>query len=90
MIILQLKRHNNFISEKKVLVNRLIADIRMKSNPAKDIIQINGKLLKFIFMLFKLLANKPEIKITNIYNPQKQKVLLDFLLNKFDFKDIVL
>ena len=57
----------------------------MKVNPAKDIIQINGKISKkFIFMLDALLANKPKIKITTFYNPQKQKAILDFLLNKFE------
>ena len=56
----------------------------MKVNPAKYIIQINGKIIKkFIFMLNALLANKPKIKITNFYNLQKQKLILDFLLNKF-------
>ena len=56
----------------------------MKVNPAKDIIQINGKISKkFIFMLDALLANKPKIKITTFYNPQKQKAILDFLLNRF-------
>ena len=55
----------------------------MKVNPAKDIIQINGKIIKkFIFMLDALLANKPKIKIT-IFYPQKQIAILDFLLNKF-------
>ena len=55
----------------------------MKVNPAKDIIQINGKIIKkFIFMLDVLLSNKPKIKITSFYNPQKQKAILDFLLNK--------
>ena len=34
-------------------------------------------------MLYALLANKPKIKITIFYNPQKQKAILDFLLNKF-------
>ena len=34
-------------------------------------------------MLDALLANKPKIKITIFYNPQKQKAILDFLLNKF-------
>ena len=33
-------------------------------------------------MLDALLANKPKIKITNYYNPQRQKAILDFLLNK--------
>ena len=56
----------------------------MKVNPAKDIIQINGKIIKkFIFMLSELLANKPKIKITIFNNLQKQKAILDFLLNKF-------
>jgi len=56
----------------------------MKVNPAKYIIQINGKIIKkFIFMLDAFLANKPNIKITTFYNPQKQKAILDFLLNKF-------
>ena len=55
----------------------------MKVNPPKDIIQINGKIIKkFIFMLCALLENKPEIKI-NIFYPQKQRAILDFLLNKF-------
>ena len=56
----------------------------MKVNPVKDIIQINGKIIKkFIFMLDTFLANKPEIKITTFYNLEKQKAILDFLLNKF-------
>lgn len=56
----------------------------MKVNPAKDIIQINRKIIKkFIFMLCSLFVNKPKIKITIFYNPQKQKAILDFLLNKF-------
>ena len=56
----------------------------MKVNPAKYIIQINGKIIKkFIFMLDALLANKPKIKITTFYNPQKQNAILDFLLNRF-------
>ena len=55
----------------------------MKVNPAKDIIQINGKIIKkFIFMLDALLENKPKIKITIFYNPQKQKARVDFLLSK--------
>ena len=55
----------------------------MKVNPAKDIIQINGKIIKkFIFMLDTLLANKQKIKF-NIFYPQKQRAILDFLLNKF-------
>ena len=56
----------------------------MKVNPAKDIIQINGQFIKkFIFMLESFLANKPKIKITTFYNPQKQKAILDFILTKF-------
>ena len=63
----------------------------MKVNPAKDIIQINGKIIKkFIFMLDALLPNKPKIKITIFYNPLEQKAILDFLLNKFVFEEIVL
>ena len=55
----------------------------MKVNPAKDIIQINGKIIKkFIFILDAFLANIPKIKIT-IFYPQKQRAILDFLLNKF-------
>ena len=58
----------------------------MKVNPPKDIIQINGKIIKkFIFMLCALLENKPEIKI-NIFYPQKQRAILDFLLNKFQIR----
>ena len=72
-----------------VLVNRLIAKIRMKVNPAKDIIQINGKIIKkFIFMLNPLLANKPKIKITTFSNPQK--VILDFLLNSFQKRSFLI
>ena len=56
----------------------------MKVNPAKDIIQINGKIIKkFILMLDSLLAIKPKIKITTFYNPENQKAIFDFLLNKF-------
>jgi len=56
----------------------------MKVNPDKDIIQINGKIIKkFIFMSDVLLENKSKIKITTFYNPQKQKAILDFLLNRF-------
>ena len=63
----------------------------MKVNPAKDIIQINGKIIKkFIFMLDAFLPNKPKIKITIFYNPQEQKAIIDFFLNKFVFEDIVL
>ena len=55
----------------------------MKVNPSKDIIQINGKIIKkFIFMLDTLLEKKPKIRIT-IFYPQKQRAILDFLLNKF-------
>ena len=44
----------------------------MKVNPAKDTIQINGKIIKkFIFMLDELLVNKMKIKSTIFYNPQK-------------------
>ena len=36
----------------------------MKVNPAKDIIQINGKIIKkFIFIFDALLENKPKIKL---------------------------
>ena len=56
----------------------------MKVNPAKDSIQINGKIIKkFIFMLDELFVNKPKSKITILYNSQKQKPILYFLLNKF-------
>ena len=56
----------------------------MKVNPAKDKFQINGKIIKkFIFILDTLFANKPNIKISIFYNLQKQKAILDFLLNKF-------
>ena len=56
----------------------------MKVNPAKDIIQINVKILKkFILMLEELLTNQPKIKITFFYNSKKQRAILDFLLNKF-------
>ena len=63
----------------------------MKVNPAKDIIQINGKIIKkFIFMLNVLFANKPKIKITTFYNPQKQKAILDFLLNIFQKRSFLI
>ena len=63
----------------------------MKVNPAKDIIQINGKIIKkFIFMLDALFANKPKIKITTFYNPQKQKAILDFLLNIFQKRSFLI
>ena len=56
----------------------------MKVNTAKDIIQINGKTIKkLILMSDSLLSNKPKIKINTFYNPQNQKAILDFLLNKF-------
>ena len=68
-----------------------MAEIRMKVNPAKDIIQINGKIIKkFIFMLDAFLANKPKIKITTFYNPQKQKAILDFLLNRFQKRSFLI
>ena len=34
-------------------------------------------------MLVALLVNKPKIEIGSFYHPQKQKSILDFLLNKF-------
>ena len=34
-------------------------------------------------MLDALIAKKPKIKIAIFYNPQKQKAILEFLLNKF-------
>ena len=62
----------------------------MKVNPAKDIIQINGKIIKkFIFMLDTLLANKQKIKF-NIFYPQKQRAILDFLLNKFQKRSFLI
>tara|TARA_Y100000589_G_C26999185_1_gene565961 strand:- start:39 stop:635 length:597 start_codon:yes stop_codon:yes gene_type:complete len=62
----------------------------MKVNHTKDIIQINRKIIKkFIFMLEALLANKPKIKITNFYNPQKKKAILDFLLSKFEKRSFI-
>ncbi len=63
----------------------------MKVNPAKDIIQINGKIIKkFNFMLNGLLANKPKIKISTFYNPQNQRKILDFLLNKFQKRSVLI
>ena len=62
----------------------------MKVNPAMDIIQINGKIIKKFILLDALLANKQEIKISNFYNPQKQKAILDFLLNKFQKRSFLL
>ena len=63
----------------------------MKVNPAKDIIQINGKIIKkFIFMLDALIANKPKIKIAIFNNPQKKKAILKFLLNKFQKKSFLI
>ena len=63
----------------------------MKVNPAKDIFQINGKIInKFIFILDTLFANKPKIKITIFYNLQKQKAILDFLLNKFQKRSFLI
>ena len=41
-------------------------------------------------MLDALLANKPKIKITIFYNPQKQKAILDFLLNRFQKRSFIL
>jgi len=77
--------------EKNVLVKELIPEIRMKVNPAKDKIQINRKNISvFIFMLDALLANKPKIKITIFYNPQKHKAILDFLLNKFQKRSFLI
>ena len=56
----------------------------MKVNPAKDSIQINGKIIKkFIFRLDELFVKKPKSKITILHIPQKQKPILYFLLNKF-------
>ena len=37
-----------------------------------------------------MLANKPKIKITTFYNPQKQKAILDFLLNKFQKRSFLI
>ena len=63
----------------------------MKVNPAKDIIQINVKIIKkFIFMLDALLANKRKIKITIFYNPHKNKGILDFFLNKFQKRSFLI
>ena len=41
-------------------------------------------------MLDALLANKPKIKITIFYNPQKQKAILDFLLNRFQKRSFII
>ena len=63
----------------------------MKINTAKDTIHINRKIIKkFIFMLNALFLNKPKIKITTFYNPQKQKAILDFLLNKFQKRSFLI
>ena len=63
----------------------------MKDNPTKDIIQINGKIIKkFIFMFNALLVNKPKIRITTFYNPQKLKTILDFLLSKFQKRSLLI
>ena len=63
----------------------------MKVNLAKDIIQINGKIIKkFTFMLDALLAIKPKFKITIFYNPQKHKAILDFLHNKFQKRSFLI
>ena len=47
-------------------------------------------LRKFIFMLDALFANKPKNKITIFYNSQKQKARLDFLLNKFQKRSVLI
>ena len=63
----------------------------MKVNTAKDISQLNGKSnKKFILMLGTLLANKPKIKVAIFYNLQKQKAILDFLLNKFQKRSFLI
>ena len=63
----------------------------MKVNTAKDISQIIGKSTKkFILMLSALLANKPKIKVAIFYNLQKQKAILDFLLNKFQKRSFLI
>ena len=68
-----------------------MAEIRMKVNTAKDIIQINGKIIKkFIFMLNALLVNKPKIKNTTFYNPQKLEAILDFSLNEFQKRSFLI
>ena len=41
-------------------------------------------------MLDALLGNKPKIKITIFYNPQKQKAILDFLLNRFQKRSFIM
>ena len=63
----------------------------MKVKTAKDITLINGKSTKkFILMLGALLANKPKIKVAIFYNLQKQKAILDFLLNKFQKRSFLI
>ena len=41
-------------------------------------------------MLDALIAKKPKIKIAIFYNPQKQKEILDFLLNKFQKRSFLI
>ena len=68
------------IRENKVLVNGLNASIGMKVNPEKDIISVDGKVIRNLnFRSRLLLINKPKFIITTCSDGHGRKTILDLL-----------
>ena len=78
------RKADHMIKDKKILINGSIAQIGMKVNLDCDVIHVNGRELKNLKIVPKvILLNKPKNVITTCRDVHKRKTVIDLLPEKY-------
>ena len=72
------RKAEELIEQGRVSVNNKVISLGDKADPSKDVIKVDGKVVKESKKIY-LMLNKPKGYITTLKDPQKRKTIMDLI-----------